>query len=143
MTRELRIRVVCHNPPPAEWEGARALFGLQDTKGEILPGEIQADGSVRFEAHISVRTEPAGVVRLSGPFVHGPMGQKHLYLSYRHAAEGAPWIGRIKVPLSFTQAEAELGGVLEAAISAVQPNGKRAWATVPFSDGGWRPAAPS
>ena len=138
MKSELRVRIVCHNPPPAEWEGAPALFGLQDTGGALHPGVDQSDGSIRFEAEVGLRIEPSGAVRFSGPFVHGPTGQKHLYLSYRHTTEGSPWIGRIKVPLSFTATEAEQGGVLEVAISAIQPDGKRARSKVPFIDGGWR-----
>ena len=99
--REVRLRVVCVEPPACEWEGVRTEFGLQDRQRALHHGQTLADGSLAYALTITAtqRREADGV-RFSGSFVHGTAADPFLYLSLR-AVEGEPtaWIRRLKVPL--------------------------------------------
>ncbi len=100
--REVRLRVVCVEPPACEWEGVRTEFGLQDRQRGLQPGQARDDGSLAYELVIVATQRPgADDVRFSGAFVHGTGADPFLYLSLR-AAEGEPtaWIRRLKVPLA-------------------------------------------
>ena len=99
---ELRIRLVCDTRPPERRDGVATEFGLQDKARALLPGTIQADGSLRFDCEIGV--EPGTgheELQLSGPFVHGKPGERFLYLGWR-PRNGAvdDWIRRWKISLN-------------------------------------------
>lgn len=139
MEVQVRLRVICHGPPPPQRNGEPAEFGLQDAGGNLHPGEAQPDGSVAFTCTVRARPDAGtGRPRFLGPFVHGPAAGRFLYLSYRRKGGGTDWIGRIKVVLSpITWEQAAAAGVLEAAVSGTRPDGCPAWATVPLIGGGW------
>lgn len=99
--REVRLRVVCAEPPACEREGMRTEFGLQDRQRALHPGQARADGSLAYALTVTATQRPgADGVRFSGPFVHGTSADPFLYLSLR-TVEGEPtaWIRRLKVPL--------------------------------------------
>jgi hypothetical protein len=99
--REVRLRVVCVEPPVCEWEGVRTEFGLQDRQRALHPGRARADGSLAYVLTITATQRPgADGVRFSGPFVHGTAADPFLYLSLREVGgEPAAWIRRLKLPL--------------------------------------------
>ena len=121
-------------PGPAVADPVR--FGLQDTKGEVHPSSLQADGLQRFEFAVEVRGEAAaGLPVFGGPFCQGPPVARFVYLSWKRVgAHAASWAWRIKVPLigigwpMIGQAEAE--GCLEADVRDRRPHvtGPVAWA---------------
>lgn len=116
-------------------------FGLQDTKGEVHPGELVngAEQQRRFEAVLSVKGEGGSRPPVfAAPFCHGPPASRFLYLSWkRQGVHAAPWAWRIKVPLSgvdwpLVEAANEPGLCIEANVT-----GRRPHATEPIS---WRVA---
>lgn len=95
MAEQVRIDVTVEQPGD---RGGALEFGLQDSNGDLVSGEAQADGAVRFAAEARLRRQPDGTVRYSGPHVHGPSKERFLYLSFR--LPGAEeWARRLKIPL--------------------------------------------
>jgi hypothetical protein len=72
-------------------------FGLQNTKGEVLPGVRDAEGRFVFDFMLKVKEGDAGPVFL-GDFASGPAADRFVYLSW-WAVERGDWINRVKVPL--------------------------------------------
>lgn len=124
----VRLRLICEAPPTV----VGIEFGLQDKAGSLQPGTREPDGTLRFEADIRVVRARDGAIRLHGPIVHGAAGTPFLYLSCRAAdAPAAPWIFRLKVPLTGVGAANPL---LQARVRA--PGG----GSVSLIGGGWTPA---
>jgi hypothetical protein len=74
-------------------------FGLEDTKGNILPGERQADGIFAFDFNLKVKqgkdaTRPV----FTGRFASGSVEDRFVYRSW-FAAEREDYINRLKVRL--------------------------------------------
>ena len=112
-TRMVCLRLICVTPPPSQHENRPTEFGLQDKKQVVHPGQAQADGSVHYEFEVQVkRNEATDAPRFLGPYVHGTPAGPFLYLSWRHTEpEQAPWIRRLKVPLSaITWEQIEIAG---------------------------------
>jgi len=99
MTETLRLRLICHHPPPSALGGQVAEFGLQDKQPQVYPGLALPDGSLQFDLVVKVK-DRNGQLDFAGAMVQGGPGKRFVYLSYRLAAAGAPWIKRIKIPLS-------------------------------------------
>ena len=100
------------------------MFGLQDNKQELEPGQRQPDGSIHYSCGVEVkRRTQAGRLRFSGPFVHGPSGDQFLYLGWQRVAEPGVWLRRWKIMLASISSEQLLAtgtedqGFLEASIS--------------------------
>jgi hypothetical protein len=126
--RVVRLRLICDAPPT----GVGIEFGLQDKAARLQPGVREPDGALRFEADVRVVRAEDGGIRLRGSIVHGPPTAPFLYLSCRPAdTPGAPWILRLKVPLTGVDAG---GSLLEARVRAT------AGGSVPLIGGGWAPA---
>jgi hypothetical protein len=102
IAREVRLRVVCVEPPACDREGVRTEFGLQDRDRALHPGRIQADGTLAFALTVTATYRPeSNTVRFSGPFAHGTASDLFLYLSLREVGgEATAWIRRLKVPLA-------------------------------------------
>ena len=75
-------------------------FGLQDTKGNIIPGEKQTSGMLAFDFTLKVKQgKDAARPVFNGPFASGGVDDRFVYLSW-FAIERGDYINRVKVPLA-------------------------------------------
>jgi hypothetical protein len=75
-------------------------FGLQSRKGELRAGTPTPDGGLLYTCEARARAKPDGTLDCTGEFVHGPTGERFLYISFRHRDGGGdPWVRRTKVLL--------------------------------------------
>jgi hypothetical protein len=134
---DLTLRIICLDPPDLS-EDPRVGFGLQDKSQQLTPGQSRPDGSLAFTATLKVKGTPGSQSPdFAGPYVHGTVQQRFLYLSLG-TQQGSvwQWTRRIKVPLSgITWAHIEeagsKGGILEGTIDGTKS------ATVPLLGEGW------
>lgn len=149
----IRLRVICQQALPAPRYGAE--FGLQDNSTTadwaIHAGQTQANGDVHFECECRIRPHHrTGSPRFLGPFVHGEVSKRFLYLSWRPVGwrPGQPdppcpaWLRRIKVHLSLIswqqiEESSKAGCVLEAVVAGTGPDGGPSCASVPLVGDGW------
>ena len=137
-TRSIRLRLICTQPPPSSYEGEPTSFGLQDKRQALDPGQRQSDGSIQYECVVKVRCTEAGVLRFSGPCVHGRGDDPFLYLSWRREAGDTSWIRRLKISLAsitweqVVAASAPDEGLLEGTVSGTGS------ARVPLLGGRWQ-----
>jgi hypothetical protein len=90
----LPLRLICSDLP-----SVAQTFGLQDKAQTLQPGDPQADGSLIFNCAVAVRPRQGDAPPdFSGPHVHGPKGDRFLYLSLR--GDDGNWVRRIKIPLN-------------------------------------------
>lgn len=118
------IELVCRSLPELSESGAVA-FGLQDKQQEVHPGVLGRNGVWRFRCTVTVKGPDAdGMPAFSGPFVHGPPDARFLYLSWKRAAgAAAPWVQRVKIPLSGISWEmVSSSKLLEADITGRKPH---------------------
>jgi len=138
LAHSLAMRLICDTPPPTEHDGRPTQFGLQDKDKVLHPGTSLRGGAICYDFEILVQARVGQASpKFSGPFVHGPADAPFLYLSYREAQDGSPWIKRLKImlaQLTFSQVEQALssGGRIEGRISG------QGSATVPLLGDGWR-----
>src|ERR671932_2203914 len=138
-TGTVRLRLICVTPPPRTFENTPAEFGLQDKAQVLHPGQVQPDGSIRYDFDVQVHRSPETLApHFRGPYVHGTPAAPFLYLGWRRSEAGqATWIRRLKIPLSsitWEQIEAVQdrdGGVLAASVSGTGSG------TVPLVGTGW------
>src|SRR5208282_3180234 len=81
----VRLRIIRDNDVPASHEYDEAtVFGLQDTKQEIVAGARQADGTLAFDFSLQVKpgADPARPV-FTGRFASGSAQDRFVYLSWR------------------------------------------------------------
>jgi hypothetical protein len=126
---ELHIRIIYGPLPPRKHEGQSTQFGVQDKKQEVHPGRVQKDGSAWFEFTVQLReTAARAQPDFGGPFVHGPRDGRFVYLSWKRVDGGpAPWIQRIKIPLSSITREhlrelSDKDGILQTDVSGRRPH---------------------
>jgi hypothetical protein len=127
---EVRLRLVRANDVPASHEPEEAyVFGLQDTKQTIVPGERQANGTLVFDFTLRVKpgADPDHPV-FFGRFASGPVQDRFVYLSWRSVPRGV-WINRVK---------ARLGAIDWTMVRAAQMTNGRLVADMT----GWRPGDP-
>lgn len=122
----MKLRIICVNPPPDEYEGKSTIFGLQNKSGEVVEGEAHADETRHYECVVTVNARGS----LSGDFVHGTPESRFLYLSWGY--QPGEWIKRIKIPLADVTLEMlESGRVAEARVDGAGA------ATVKLLGSGW------
>lgn len=98
-TNTLHLRLVCVDLPLTAKRSDGAEFGLQDKQEAVQHGELQPDGSLIFTCAVQVRPRQGDAPPdFAGPFVHGPRGDRFLYLSLR-GSDGR-WVKRLKIPLA-------------------------------------------
>jgi hypothetical protein len=88
---EIRLRLIRADDVPASHELDEAyVFGLQDTRQTIVPGERQADGTLVFDFTLRVKpgADPDYPVFL-GRFASGPVPDRFVYLSWRSVSRGS------------------------------------------------------
>ena len=150
--RVVRLRVTCRCPLDALRHGAE--FGLQDnstTKDWVLhAGDKQRNGDLHFECEVRIRRQPrTGAPNFLGPFVHGPVTERFLYLSWRPLAwrPGSPeaphptWVRRMKIHLreisrALVDSALKRGGCMQTTVDGIGRDGGPACASVPLI-GGW------
>lgn len=131
------MRLICDAPLPERHDGRPAESGLQDKKQALHLGTRLSNGSIGYDFSVTVERKPnQAMPKFGGPFVHGTAAAPFLYVSYREAQAGSPWIRRLKIHLSsitWAQVEAALASnaVIEGHISG------QGSATVPLLGDGW------
>lgn len=134
---DIRLRIICLNPPDLP-EYSPVKFGMQDKSQDLLPGQSRADGVFVFECSIKVKGSPhAQPPDFAGPYVHGRIQQRFLYLSLgSRQGDVWHWIRRIKIPLSgvtweHLESVASTSDILEAAVDGTRSG------SVPLLGEGW------
>jgi hypothetical protein len=86
-------------PPSHEFPEEEVEFGLQDTKGAVVPGVRGAKGEFVFDFVLTVREGvDAKHPAFGGRFASGPADDRFVYLSWRSVPRGV-WINRVKARL--------------------------------------------
>jgi hypothetical protein len=96
---EVRFRLLRSDDIPATNPHHLAYqFGLQDTKGNIIPGKQQADGMLVFDFGLKVKPGKEDQPVFTGPYASGSVTDRFVYLSW-FAIERGDYINRLKVRL--------------------------------------------
>ncbi len=135
--QQIALRIICIDPI-RQCPGIDAIrFGLQDKKQDLMYGELLSRDEVVFDFTLSVQRDSVGSTNFTGPFAHGTVSKRFVYLTYK-VPEGESWQiwRRINVSLtiiSWQQVEAALadGRVLQARVSGLRSG------TAPLIGGGW------
>lgn len=142
--RLVRVRVrLAHAPPRYFCDYVDIEGGIQIGK-DVLPGEVDADGLMRFTAELRAGRDAAtGEVIFLGPYTFGPRGERFLYVSWSHARDRKrEMFRRMKVRLkdiAWEQVETAAAApdrVLETTVPGIARDGGPACARVPLI-GGW------
>jgi len=98
MKQEIPIRIILENPPPG------VDFGIQKGKGnpyETIQKQRSNQGDLSFECNISVNQGQNSMPDFAGPYVHGPLGERFIYIDIGTCAGqlNSAWSRRLKIPL--------------------------------------------
>ena len=97
MARTLALRIVGEQPPGATCTGPDTIYlGIQRSK-EVIDAVPSRTPAPCFYAEVDL-IESDGVQDYRGPFVHGPKGDRFLYLAWIDGP-GRPLVARIKIRL--------------------------------------------
>jgi uncharacterized protein DUF5990 len=125
----IRLRLL-RDPAPPTPDGSALRFGLQDSKGGIVPGVETGDGKLRFDFELDVKEGPDKERPIfTGPHASGPRDDRFVYLSWQRL-DGRSYVNRIKARLRdigwplVREAQAA-GKVLEADMSGRAAGGGR------------------
>lgn len=99
MEHELDLAIILNNPTPG------VDFGIQKGKGnDYQTIQKQRGGPENLLFHLKVRVKiyPDKPAVFLGPFVHGPSGERFIYIDIGTAAGqvNTPWSRRLKIPLN-------------------------------------------
>lgn len=141
-----RIRIV--GLPPADWEAEKRIEAGVQRGEEIEQSRAPAGEALKFQGELRlkapVRQGTAAPVFL-GPYTHGPVTGRFLYVSWTSEASGTRrMFRRMKIPLgtiSWEQIERvrrEPHAKLVATVQGMDRRGGPACATVPLEGGGWQ-----
>ena len=98
---EVRFRLIRADDVPAtNPENDAFVFGLQDTKEQLVAGVRGPNGEFVFDFSLTVKpgADPARPV-FGGRFASGPASDRFVYLGWRSIPRGV-WINRLKAKLS-------------------------------------------
>ncbi len=98
---EIAMRLIrADDTPPHNPDNEPFAFGLQDSKGGLVPGVRDAQGRFVFDFTLRVRPgkDPARP-NFAGRFASGPADSRFVYLAWRSTPRGV-WINRVKAPLA-------------------------------------------
>jgi hypothetical protein len=139
---EIRLRVILSAPPPG------VLFGLQEGSGnKYRTIQLQRSGTydLTFEFAVTLKTqkEAASDPDFAGPLVHGPKGERFIYIDIGTSAGDlmSEWTRRLKIPLRGITPDtlstlANADGILQITVPGKAKDGGPNCATVkPFP--GW------
>ncbi len=98
MKPEIPIRIILERPP------AGVDFDLQKGRGkayETIQKQRSDNNDLNFECRISVKESATAAPDFSGPFVHGPLHERFIYINIGTCAGqvDSVWSRRLKVPL--------------------------------------------
>ncbi|MEA2205433.1 MAG: hypothetical protein QOE77_2209 [Blastocatellia bacterium] len=105
MERELKLRIVLEKPTTG------VDFGLQQGKGanyETVQTQRSSGKDLSFEFTVRVKSDGEdSPPNFLGPFVHGPSGQRFVYIDIGTCAGQMQtvWSRRLKIPLSSITSE--------------------------------------
>jgi hypothetical protein len=96
--RQIAIRLIHDGKQPGTPVDEAMRFGLQDARGQVHPGIMQANGALHFHLTLDVKGQAgAGQPVFGGAFAHGSPAGRFLYLSWkREMIIDAMWVWRIK-----------------------------------------------
>ena len=139
MLKEINLRIVLENSVDG------TVYGLQKGKGpsyETEQAQLGNSQDLNFHFVVHVKQTNGSAFSLSGPFVQGTPENRFVYINIGSYARqtGAPWSGRLKVPLPEVTLRHEQANINEYCWFCTVPgrtkDGKPMFATVkPF--GGW------
>ena len=138
MTRRINgtavaVRIVGDGGPGRSCPGPDGIaLGIQRGK-EVLDAVPSSSEEIRFDAGIEV-FQGDDVLDFRGPYVHGPKGERVLYLAWVGIRDGE-MVARIKVRLhdidpGLLEAAVRDGGTLVATVPLVNAQGKPASGSV-------------
>ncbi|MBO9562825.1 MAG: hypothetical protein J7621_08635 [Niastella sp.] len=141
MDQELTCTIILEKPVPGVKTGLQKGSG---NKHEILQIQQSSGNDLTYTFPIKVKTGKDEQPDFAGPFVHGPVGERFIYLSIGTMAgqPDSPWSRRLKVPLrditwAMVQKAASAGHVLQTTVPGKGKDGTPSCATVkPFD--GWK-----
>jgi hypothetical protein len=126
MGTTIPIRIVGQQAPGATCSGPDSIFlGVQKGK-EVVDAVPSSTSEPAFELEIEVEdNEPDS--DFCGPYVHGPKGDRFLYLAWTDGI-GGPLVARIKLRLLDIEpdlrAAARNGGTLTGTLSLIDAQGR-------------------
>jgi hypothetical protein len=139
MSKEISLKILLQNPADG------TMYGLQKGKGsnyETVQAQLGNGPDLTFDFVVQVKQTNGPATSLAGPFVQGTPGSRFVYIVIGSYAGqiGAPWSGRMKIPLSEADFQSSILNGGEYYWSCIVPgrteDGKPVFATVkPF--GGW------
>src|SRR4051794_28799055 len=99
MSKEISLKILLQNPADG------AMYGLQKGKGpdyETVQAQLGKGHDLTFDFVVHVKQANDSVPTHGGPFVQGTPGNRFVYIDIGSYAgqTGAPWSGRLKIPLS-------------------------------------------
>jgi hypothetical protein len=134
---QVPLRVIVLRPPTG------VHYCLQNRDSHLI--DIVDSSGADLSFNLTVRAQPAtgGAVRFLGPFAHGPVSARFVYLCCGTSAgqHDSCWTRRVKVQLSgitwslVEQAMAKPNGVLETRFEGTARDGGPSCATVRLLDG--------
>jgi len=142
MEHELTLRIVVEKPP------AGIDFGVQNGKGnayETVQTQRSKGTDLSFEFMVRVKTGTNSPPNFLGPFVHGPTGERFVYIDIGTCAgqTGTACSRRMKIPLKDISSDvvervlADTHSLLETRVAGTGKNGGPTCGTVkPFA--GWQ-----
>lgn len=146
MERELTLRIILEQPP------AGVDFGVQKGKGnpyETVQTQRSKGKDLSFEFTVRVKTG-VGAPNFLGPFVHGPTGERFIYIDIGTCAGQTEtvWSRRLKIPLRGVTSDMiervllDANSLLETRVAGTGKDGSPTCGTVkPFA--GWNVRHPS
>ena len=141
MSQELSVRIILQSPP------AGVDFAIQKGGGnkyETILKQRSSENDLVFEFTISVKDGKTSSYNFTGPYVHGPVNERFIYIDIGTAAGqmDSAWTRRLKIPLREISSEtvaqilANSSLILETKVPGTGKDGGPNCATVkPFS--GW------
>ena len=129
--RIVELTIECFNLPVHDWGGHSEIWlGIQEGKEVVQEVRLPADGVV-FRADLRVAEEPSPTPNFLGPYAHGSVQDRFLYLCWGRRYGGA-WVGfrRAKIPLTGLTWEMLQSGRLLARVRCTDAKGGPSCATL-------------
>jgi hypothetical protein len=142
MNHEISLRIILENPPPG------VVFGIQKGNGsqyETIQNQRSGNKDLCFDIKVPVKDAQTNRPKFSGPFVHGPVNERFVYIDIGTCAGqlDSAWSRRLKIPLKDISTDtianllADSSCILEIRVPGTGKDGGPNCATVkPFP--GWR-----
>lgn len=98
MNQEISIQIILESPPPG------VDFGIQEGRGnqyKTIQKQRSVTGNLCFECRIEVKRTKLNQYDFSGPFVHGVLNERFIYIDIGTCAGqlDSIWTRRLKIPL--------------------------------------------